>query len=209
MRRLPAPAAVAARPPLPALRAARHRGGLPGGGRGVRPRVGAAGLRGRRRATSSRALKFRGALPVAGLMAAHMAANLPARPPHRAGRSPTGILRTGWRSCPSRRTAAGAGARGFDPAALLAGALAARAGLPARAVPAADATGGGGRSGRGASTRRSAGRFAARSRRAPPPRAAVLVDDVHTTGATLDACARALKAAGAEWVAAITYARTL
>jgi predicted amidophosphoribosyltransferase len=44
--------------------------------------------------------------------------------------------------------------------------------------------------------------------RAAPP-TALLVDDVHTTGATLDACARALKAAGALRVVAVTYARTL
>ena len=37
----------------------------------------------------------------------------------------------------------------------------------------------------------------------------LLVDDVHTTGATLDACARALKAAGTIRVVAVTYARTL
>jgi predicted amidophosphoribosyltransferase len=37
----------------------------------------------------------------------------------------------------------------------------------------------------------------------------LLVDDVHTTGATLDACARALLAGGCEEVIAITYARTL
>jgi ComF family protein len=37
----------------------------------------------------------------------------------------------------------------------------------------------------------------------------VLVDDVSTTGATLDACARVLKACGAREVRAITVARTL
>jgi predicted amidophosphoribosyltransferase len=37
----------------------------------------------------------------------------------------------------------------------------------------------------------------------------VLVDDVHTTGATLDACARALRGAGSSTVVAVTYARTL
>jgi predicted amidophosphoribosyltransferase len=43
----------------------------------------------------------------------------------------------------------------------------------------------------------------------PAPRVALLVDDVQTTGATLTACARALRCAGTERVCALTFARTL
>jgi predicted amidophosphoribosyltransferase len=41
-----------------------------------------------------------------------------------------------------------------------------------------------------------------------PPRRALLVDDVLTTGATLRACAAALRSGGAEWVGALTFARS-
>jgi predicted amidophosphoribosyltransferase len=161
------------------------------------------------------ALKFHGALPLAGLMAAHMAANLPLdlRIPPEAPRrdppegSPPGaatpdfaVVAVPPHSLRKRR-------RGFDPAALLAAGLARRAGLPVSAC--LRRTDRGRRQvGAGRSTRRSAGRFAAETTR-PPPRAVLLVDDVHTTGATLEVCARALKESGAAWVAAATYVRTL
>nr|MDQ6915258.1 hypothetical protein [Actinomycetota bacterium] len=45
--------------------------------------------------------------------------------------------------------------------------------------------------------------------RGPAPPHVALIDDVHTTGATLDACARALRAAGTKDVTALTYARAL
>ena len=140
------------------------------------------------------ALKFRGALPVARLMAAQVAAGLPPAlrgvdavvpvPPH-AGR---------------RRR------RGFDPAGVLARALSARLGLPLEAC----LTRGGGRRQVGAreTQRRDPERLRVTAR-APPARRVLLVDDVHTTGATLDACARALAAAGSDWIVAVTYARTL
>jgi predicted amidophosphoribosyltransferase len=97
--------------------------------------------------------------------------------------------------------------RGFDPAALLGSGLAARTGL-ALAPCLRRADRGRRQVGAGRVLRRSAGRFAAVAT-AAAPRAAVLVDDVHTTGSTLDACARALKDAGADWVGAATYVRTL
>src|SRR3954447_19837582 len=133
-----------------------------------------------------------------------------------------GILRTGCRWWPSLPTRAGSGAGGSTPppssrrapprapgcpSRPASGGLVRRAGLPPS--PCLRRTDRGRRQvGAGRSTRRSSGRFTAVAT-APPPRAAVLVDDVHTTGATLDVCARALKAGGAEWVGAITYVRTL
>lgn len=95
--------------------------------------------------------------------------------------------------------------RGFDPAAEIAAALARRAELPVQACL----------------TRRGGGRQVGKRRaqrighppviqaRGKVPRSALLVDDVLTTGATLSACARALRASGSVRIVAITFARRL
>jgi predicted amidophosphoribosyltransferase len=140
------------------------------------------------------ALKFRAALPAAGVMAAQLAATLPDElrggvvvpvPPQRVRRR----------------------SRGFDPAGALASGLAARLDLPLEPVLARrDRSGRQTRAGRAA--RRAPGRIDVAASHAVSGMA-LLVDDVHTTGATLDVCARALLDAGARSVAAVTYARTL
>jgi ComF family protein len=142
------------------------------------------------------ALKFRGALPVAALMAAHIAANLPAE--LRAGA--TALVPVPPQRARARR-------RGFDAAGALASELAPRLGLAEHAcLHRRDRERR--QVGAGRTERRRSGRLAIELR-APPPSRALLIDDVHTTGTTLDACARALVAGGCHDVVAITYARTL
>jgi predicted amidophosphoribosyltransferase len=143
------------------------------------------------------ALKFRAALPVATLMAAHIAANLPRDVRER---SAAELVPVPPQAVRARR-------RGFDPAAALVAALAPRLGLPARAcLHRRDRAGR--QVGSTRAQRRRRGRLAIELR-APPPPVGLLVDDVHTTGATLDVCARALLAGGCREVVAVTYTRTL
>jgi predicted amidophosphoribosyltransferase len=140
------------------------------------------------------ALKFAGARPLADVMAAQIAA---AAPPGLLAGTVVAVP-----AHPARRRV-----RGYDPAELLARALARRTGLPLERVL---RRGGGPARQLGAPrhVRRAPGRLAIAAV-ARAPRDVLLVDDVHTTGATLAACADALRRAGAQRVVAVTWARTL
>jgi predicted amidophosphoribosyltransferase len=156
-------------------------------------------------------------------MAAHMAANLPPR--LRAGAAEAyaagtvGACAVGAVGAPLSKLMGEAALvpvpalpsrrrrRGFDPAAALAGALGRRLERPV--VHCLERRDHSGRQvGATRAARRAPGRLVV-CVRTPAPPAALLVDDVHTTGATLDACARALAAGGTVVVAALSYARTL
>ena len=144
-----------------------------------------------------RALKYRRAERLALPMASQIAANAPAAFLDR----DTVLVPVPLHRSRLRR-------RGFNQAALIARALAARTGLePAdvleRGLDASQV----GRA-RGERLALRAGEIALRAG-ASPPEQALLVDDVITTGATLTACARALLHSGARNVRAIAFARTL
>jgi len=138
------------------------------------------------------ALKFRRLLPVADLIAERIE-----------WLGPASLLSGAIVPVPTARLRTLA--RGFDPAAEIAAALAQRTGLPMR--PCLSRGGGGRQVGKRRSQR--IGHPPHVHPRGEVPRSALLIDDVLTTGATLSACARALRGAGAIRVVAITFTRRL
>jgi predicted amidophosphoribosyltransferase len=137
------------------------------------------------------ALKFGGRLALAEVAAAAIVTAVP--------RDLLGGALIPVPAAPARRRR-----RGFDPAEAIATALASELGSPV--VPCLRRSGGPRQVGR-PRAKRLADPPRVRARGQVPPEC-VLVDDVLTTGATLSACGRALRGAGAEHVVAITFART-
>jgi ComF family protein len=145
-----------------------------------------------------RALKFHGVPGLAVPMSAPMAAGAPA-----------GLLDGSAALVPVPLHPRRARARGFNQAERLAAALGGRTGMRVDDCLRRRGPGGAHQVGRGRAERLAgiAGTVELRPCARPPTRA-LLVDDVVTTGATLAACAAALRAGGATEVAAIAYALT-
>jgi ComF family protein len=147
------------------------------------------------------ALKSRGALSAAGFMGAQIAA-----------RAPGSLLEGPLVPVPAHRFRRHR--HGFNQATELARAISRAAAVPVldllRRDAASVAQTGLERRARLANTGHSIGVNGRRlgSGEALPP-LLVLVDDVYTTGATLDACARALREAGASEIVALTFARAV
>jgi predicted amidophosphoribosyltransferase len=136
------------------------------------------------------ALKFRRLLPVAASMAERIE-----------WLAPQSLLSGAIVPVPSSRLRSFG--RGFDPAGEIAAALALRTAAPLCSVLSRADLG-----------RQLGGRRGERIGRPPhvclrgeAPRSVLLIDDVLTTGATLSACARALRGGGSIRVAAITFTR--
>ena len=136
------------------------------------------------------ALKFRRLLPVAEEIAERVR-----------WLAPAGLLSGAIVPVPSTRLRSLG--RGFDPAAEIGAALSVCGDMPFR--PCLARRGGGRQLGRRRAQR--IGQPPHVDLRGEAPRSALLVDDVLTTGATLSACARALRRGGAIRVAAITFTR--
>src|SRR4051794_9147977 len=222
LRRVPRGSAVAAWPALPAMRAAvALRRALPGGPDGVLRRVGADRLRRSGAGTGPRAQGAWGAAgggPDGGAHRRHGAARVAGGRGRRArpGRSVAAAAAGSGPRAPAGRRACRAGRRAVCTAAA-APCRRGGAGRRGGGGPRPGAGGGGG-GGAGAPRRAGGGRRAGWGdggigvglpRRAARPRVVVLVDDVHPPGATLHACARALRTAGSCEVRALTWARTL
>jgi ComF family protein len=148
-----------------------------------------------------RALKFGGAWAAAEAMAAQIAANAP---PSCLEALYGPLSRTVLVPVPlhPRRERR----RGYDQASLLAHALAERTGLSVE--PCLARTGASGTQvGRGRAERLAGPPGTIEAAGTVPP-AALLVDDVVTSGGTFAACAAALRAAGTSQLSAVAYART-
>jgi predicted amidophosphoribosyltransferase len=137
-------------------------------------------------------LKFRRLLPVADVMADRIQ-----------WLAPAAVLSGTIVPVPTARLRSFA--RGFDPAAEIAQALAAKTALPLSAC--LSRRGGGRQVGRRRADR--IGHPPIIRARGQIPRSVLLIDDVLTTGATLSACAQALRSSGAIRIAAVTFTRRL